>query len=47
VLQLISRLPEIAALCCGAAALVSCFALGSWVAAIAACSVGALILVCA
>ena len=45
-LRLKYRLPEIAALGCGAAALVSCFGLGNWLAAIVACSVGALIVVC-
>lgn len=39
------RLPEIAAVCCGASALVSYFALGNWLVAIAACSLGALMLV--
>lgn len=43
-LRLKHRLPEMAALCCGAAALISCFGLGNWLAAIAACSLGALII---
>ncbi len=45
-LRLKHRVPEMAALFCGAAAMVSFFGLGNWVAAIAACSVGALIIVC-
>ncbi len=44
--QLKYRLPEIAALCCGAAALISSATLGNWVVAITACGVGAVILVC-
>jgi hypothetical protein len=45
-LRLKYRFPELAAICCGAAALVSCFAFGNWLVAMAACSIGALILVC-
>jgi hypothetical protein len=44
-LQLKYWLPELAALCCGASALISYFALGNWLVAIAACSLGALMLV--
>jgi hypothetical protein len=45
-LRLKYRFPELAAISCGAAALVSGFGFGSWLVAIAACSVGALILAC-
>jgi hypothetical protein len=40
------RLPEMASLCCGVAALAGWFTSGNWMVSIAACSIGALILVC-